>query len=368
MANTRYAPAVVFDRTAAPEDSAEPPSSPGGFGSVFTDHMVTVRYRPDEGWHDAKVERFGPTALSPAAAGLHYGQTIFEGLKAYRAPDDRVLLFRPDANAARFQRSARRLAMPELPGELFVQALEELVAADRRWVPSADGGSLYLRPFLVATEPFLGMRPAEEYLFCVIASPVGGVFAGGPDAISVDVAHDYARAAPGGTGSAKCGGNYAAALPALRRAVSEGYDQVVFLDAAQHRYVEELGGMNIFFVFRDGRITTPPLLDTVLAGVTRDSVITLAEEAGHQVAEAPYSVEQWRADAASGQLREVFACGTAATIAGIGRARYLGEEFAIGDGGVGPVTAGLRTRLLDLQYGRAEDVHGWVRVVPRPYR
>jgi len=217
---------------------------------------------------------------------------------------------------------------------------------------------------MVATEPFLGMRPAEEYLFCVIASPVGGVFAGGPGAISVDVSHDYARAAPGGTGSAKCGGNYAAALPALRRAVSSGYDQVVFLDAARHRYVEELGGMNIFFVFREGRIATPPLLDTVLAGVTRDSVITLAEEAGHRVVEAPYTVEQWRDDAATGQLREVFACGTAATIVGIDRVRYLDEEFTVGDGGVGPITAGLRTRLLDLQYGRATDVHNWTRVLP----
>lgn len=367
MTNTRYAPDLVFERqigSAAPRDSAEPPSGASGFGSVFTDHMVTIRYRPDEQWHGARVERFGSMTVSPAAAGLHYGQAIFEGLKAYRAPDDRVLLFRPDANAARFRRSARRLAMPEIPSELFIRAVEQLVAADRRWVPSTDGGSLYVRPFMVATEPFLGMRPAEEYLFCVIASPVGGVFAGGPGAISVDVSHDYARAAPGGTGSAKCGGNYAAALPALRRAVSSGYDQVVFLDAARHRYVEELGGMNIFFVFREGRIVTPPLLDTVLAGVTRVSVITLAEEAGHRVVEAPYTVEQWRDDAATGQLREVFACGTAATIVGIDRVRYLDEEFTVGDGGVGPITAGLRTRLLDLQYGRATDVRNWIRVLP----
>lgn len=367
MTDTRYAPDLVFERqigSAVPRDCLEPLSGGRGFGSVFTDHMVTIRYRAGEGWHGARVERFGSMTVSPAAAVLHYGQAIFEGLKAYRAPDDRVLLFRPDANAARFQRSARRLAMPELPSELFIRAVEELVTADRHWVPSTDRGSLYLRPFMVATEPFLGMRPAEEYLFCVIASPAGGVFAGGPGAIAVDVSHEYARAAPGGTGSAKCGGNYAAALPALRDAVSSGYDQVVFLDAAQHRYVEEMGGMNIFFVFHDGRITTPPLLDTVLPGITRDCVLTLADEAGHRVVEAPYTIEQWRDDAAAGQLREVFACGTAATIAGIGRVRYRDEEFAIAGGGTGPITARLRTRLLDLQYGRTTDIHNWTRILP----
>jgi branched-chain amino acid aminotransferase len=366
VTTTRYDTNLVFERqtgSAAPRDSAEPPPGGRGFGSVFTDHMVTIGYRADGGWHSPRVERFASMTVSPAAAGLHYGQTIFEGLKAYRAPDDRVLLFRPEANAARFQRSARRLAMPELPSELFIRALEELITADRQWVPSTDRGSLYLRPFMVATEPFLGMRPAEEYLFCVIASPVGAVFAGGRGAISVDVSHEYARAAPGGTGSAKCGGNYAASLIAYQRAVSSGCDQVVFLDAARHSYVEELGGMNIFFVFSDGRIATPPLLDTVLAGVTRDSVIALADEAGHQVVEAPYTVEQWRTDASTGRLREVFACGTAATIVGIDRVRHHNEEFTIGDGGIGPITARLRSRLLDLQYGRATDVRNWTRVL-----
>jgi branched-chain amino acid aminotransferase len=367
VTTTGYGPSFVFERqvgSAVPRDCVEPLAGGGGFGSVFTDHMVTIGYRAGEGWHGARVERFGLMAVSPAAAVLHYGQAIFEGLKAYRAPDGRVLLFRPEANAARFRRSARRLAMPEMPSELFVRAVEELVTADRRWVPSTDGGSLYLRPFMVATEPFLGMRPAEEYLFCVIASPVGAVFAGGSGAICVDVCSDYARAAPGGTGSAKCGGNYAAALPAYRRAVSSGYDQVVFLDAVRHEHVEELGGMNIFFVFGDGRIATPPLLDTVLAGVTRDSVIALADEIGHRVVEAPYTVEQWRVDASTGQLREVFACGTAATIVGIDRVRYREEEFTVGDGGVGPITARLRSRLLDLQYGRATDVRNWTRVLP----
>lgn len=366
MTDSRPAPDLGFGRqisSAARRDSAEPPRAEGGFGSVFTDHMVTIRYRADEQWHGARVERFGSMTVSPAAAVLHYGQAIFEGLKAYRGPDDRIRLFRPDANAARFQQSARRLAMPELPCELFNQAVAELVTADRHWVPATDAGSLYLRPFMVATEPFLGMRAAEEYLFCVIASPGGAVF-GGSGAISVAVSHDYARAAPGGTGSAKCSGNYAAALLAYRRAVAAGCDQVVFLDAARQRYVEELGGMNIFFVFGDGRIATPPLLDTILAGVTRDSVIALASDAGHRVVEGPYTVDQWRQDAATGRLREVFACGTAATIVGIDRVRYRDEEFTVGDGGAGPITAQLRTRLLDLQYGRATDVRNWMRVLP----
>ncbi|MFY1671013.1 branched-chain amino acid aminotransferase [Plantactinospora sp. WMMB334] len=367
MTTTSYGPDVIFERqagSAVSRNSGEPIPSGKGFGSVFTDHMVRIGYRAGEGWHGARVERFGSVTVSPAAAVLHYGQAIFEGLKAYRAPDDRVLLFRPDANAARFQRSARRLAMPEMPSELFVRAVEELVAADRGWVPPTDRGSLYLRPFMVATEPFLGMRPAEEYLFCVIASPAGGVFSGGSGAISVDVCHDYSRAAAGGTGSAKCAGNYAASLPALHRALSSGYDQVVFLDAARQADVEELGGMNIFFVFRDGRITTPPLRDTVLAGVTRDSVIALAGAAGHPVVEAPYTIEQWRADATNGRLSEVFACGTAATIVGIDRVRHRDAEFTVGDGGAGPITARLRTQLLDLQYGRAADVRNWVRAVP----
>ena len=365
MTNTEYRSGLTFERIepAAPRDPAEPVADGAGFGSVFTDHMVSIRYRAGADWHSAKVEPFGSMAMSPAAAVLHYGQAIFEGLKAYRGPGGEVLLFRPDANAARFQRSARRLAMPELPGELFVRAVEELVTADRHWVPATDGSSLYLRPFMVATEPYLGVRPAREYLFCVIASPVQPVFAGS-GAISVEIAHDYARAAPGGTGSAKCGGNYAAALPAYSRALASGYDQVVFLDAAQRSYVEELGGMNIFFVFDDGRITTPPLSDTILAGVTRDSVIALAAEAGHEVEETPYTAEQWRHDASTGRLREALACGTAATIAGIDRVRYHGEDFTVGDGGIGPITARLRARLLDQQYGRATDVRNWMRVVP----
>jgi branched-chain amino acid aminotransferase len=339
-------------------------TSPLPFGTVFTDHMVTIRYTDSENWHGARVEPFGPIPMSPATAVLHYGQGIFEGTKAYRGVDGSALLFRPEANARRFRESARRLAMPELPENLFLQSLRELVEVDRLWIPTAADTSLYLRPYLIATEPFLGIRRPAEYLFGVIACPVGRIFASDAAPLRLWISAQYTRAAPGGTGEAKCGGNYAASLLAQVEAVEAGCDQAVFLDATSREYVEELGGMNIFFVHDDGGLVTPALTGTILAGITRDSIITLAREAGRHVEERPYSVDEWRANAASGRLREVFACGTAAAVAPVGVVCSNDGEFTIGDGHGGPVTDGLRAALVDLQRGRTHDRHGWIRRIP----
>ncbi|HEX7819978.1 MAG TPA: branched-chain amino acid aminotransferase [Sphingobium sp.] len=341
------------------EDRAALLAEPG-FGKVFTDHMVTIRYTEGQGWHDATLGPRGPIALDPAAAVLHYAQEIFEGLKAYRLPDGGIGSFRPDANARRFNQSAKRLAMPEIPEELFVESIRQIVAADAGWTPAADKGSLYLRPFMFADEAFLGVRPAKSYLYCVIASPVGGYFKGGKEAVTLWVSHDYVRAVPGGTGSAKCGGNYAASLLPQAHGIEEGCDQVLFLDAVERRYIEELGGMNIMFVMTDGSIITPPLDGSILPGITRDSLIALAGEAGYRIREERYSFEQWEEDTRSGALREAFACGTAAVITPIGEVRSRKGSFVIGNGAGGDVARMLKEKLVGIQYGRVEDTHGWL--------
>jgi branched-chain amino acid aminotransferase len=331
-----------------------------GFGRVFTDHMVTVRYADGKGWYDARVEARAPIPMDPATAVLHYAQEIFEGLKAFRVSGGGVTLFRPDANARRFGSSARRMAMAELPAQVFLDSLRALVDIDREWVPDDPEGSLYLRPFMFANEVFLGVKPSSEYLYVVIASPVGPYFkGGGVSPVAVWVTSEYTRAAPGGTGAAKCGGNYATSLLAQAEAIEHGCDQVVFLDGVERTYVDELGGMNIFFVLDDGSLITPPL-GTILPGITRDTVMTLAAEHGHEVREEPYSFDRWRADAASGRLREVFACGTAAVLTPIGTVRSTAGEFVVGQGGTGAVTARLRQTLVDIQRGRVADTHGWV--------
>ncbi|MET8230452.1 branched-chain amino acid aminotransferase [Micromonospora sp. NPDC005298] len=331
-----------------------------GFGRVFTDHMVTVRYADGKGWYDARIEARAPIPMDPASAVLHYAQEIFEGLKAYRTTDGGVTTFRPDANAARFVTSAQRMAMPTLPPEVFVDSLDKLIEIDQEWIPTGEDGSLYLRPFMFATEVFLGVRPANEYLYMVIASPVGAYFTSGVKPVTVWVSPDHTRAAPGGTGAAKCGGNYAASLAAQAEAIEAGCDQVVFLDAVERRFVDELGGMNVFFVYDDDSVVTPPLSGTILPGITRDAIMTLAGEAGHRVEERPVSFADWQADAASGRLREVFACGTAAVITPIGGVRFPDGEFLIGGGEPGRVTMSLRQQLVDIQRGKAADPHGWV--------
>jgi branched-chain amino acid aminotransferase len=331
-----------------------------GFGKVFTDHMVSIDWLEGRGWHNAVLGPRQPLTLDPAAAVLHYAQEIFEGLKAYRLDDGAMALFRPEQNARRFNASARRLAMPEMPEDAFIEAVRQMVLADREWFPQVAGGSLYLRPFMIATEPFLGVRPAKQYKFLVIASPAGNYFKSGAPAVSIWVSQDYTRAAPGGTGAAKCGGNYAASLVPQAEAIDRGHDQVVFLDAAERRWIEELGGMNLFFVFDDGSMITPPLGGTILPGVTRDSLLTLAREEGLAVREERYSLDQWREDAGSGRLVETFACGTAAVVTPVGRIAGPDGEFTVGGGGPGQLTTRLRDRLVAIQRGSAEDRHGWV--------
>jgi branched-chain amino acid aminotransferase len=343
-----------------PSETREALIADPGFGTVFTDHMVTIDY--DEargGWQTPVIGPRQAIALDPAASVLHYAQEIFEGLKAYRHPDGALGLFRPQANAARFNASAERLAMPALPPALFIGAIRELLAADGDWYPAVEGGALYLRPFMIATEAFLGVRPAKKYKFIVIASPAGNYFKSGAKAVSIWIS-DYTRAAPGGTGAAKCGGNYAASLVPTGQAFAMGHDQVLFLDAVERRWVEELGGMNLFFVFADGTVITPPLTGTILPGITRDSLITLMRERGLSVSEAPYAIDQWRADAASGHLVEVMACGTAAVVTAVGTVAGSDGAFTIGSGGIGQTTASLRETLVGIQTGQIADRHGWV--------
>ncbi|GAA2225682.1 branched-chain amino acid aminotransferase [Streptomyces amakusaensis] len=331
-----------------------------GFGRHFTDHMVTIKWTEGVGWHDAQLTPYAPLSLDPANMTLHYAQEIFEGLKAYRRPDGSVATFRPDANAERFQRSARRLAMPELPTELFIEACDALIRQDKAWVPAHGGeASLYLRPFMIATEVGLGVRPANEYLFIVIASPAAAYFAGGVKPVSVWLSENYVRAVPGGMGFAKTGGNYAASLLAQAEAAAQGCDQVVWLDALEHRWVEEMGGMNLYFVYGD-RIVTPELTGSLLAGITRDSLLKLAKDLGHESAESRISTDDWRRDTENGTLTEVFACGTAAVITPIGLVKSAGGEWTQSAGEPGAVTMKLREALLDIQRGTAADTHGWM--------
>jgi branched-chain amino acid aminotransferase len=346
-----------------PEAQREAILSSPGFGRYFTDHMVTIEWTEGRGWHDAQLVPYGPVQLDPATMSLHYGQEIFEGLKAYRRADGSIATFRPEMNARRFQRSARRLAMPELPEELFLAAIEALVEQDQQWVPGHDEMSLYLRPFMFSTEVGLGVKPASSYLFMLIASPAGAYFHGGIKPVSVWLSKEYVRAAPGGTGEAKCAGNYAASLIAQAQAAEQGCDQVVWLDAEERRWVEEMGGMNLYFVYGSGdsaRLVTPELTGALLPGVTRSSIIQVAADLGLAASEERISVDDWRDGNADGSITEVFACGTAAVITPVGRVRHSAGEWQVGDGNPGPVTQRLRETLLGIQHGRAVDSHGWM--------
>jgi len=331
-----------------------------GFGKLFSDHMVMIDYVEGKGWHNATIGPRQPISLDPAASVLHYAQEIFEGMKAYRQDDGSIALFRPEANARRFNDSADRMAMPRIPEKLFLEAVREQVTADIDWFPTVDGGALYLRPFMFASEAFLGVRPATEYKFMVIASPAGNYFKSGVPAVKIWVSQDYVRAAKGGTGAAKTGGNYAASLVPQAEAIKQGCDQVVFLDAVSRKWIEELGGMNLFFVMEDGSVITPPLTGTILPGITRDSLIQLLREEGLTVREELYSIDQWRDDANSGKLLETMACGTAAVVTPVGTVASHDDEFTIGGGGPGQLTSKLRERLVGIQRGSVADRHGWV--------
>ncbi|QTE28685.1 branched-chain amino acid aminotransferase [Pengzhenrongella sicca] len=331
------------------------------FGTVFTDHMVRIGWSVDAGWHDRRVVKYGPLLLDPASAVLHYGQEIFEGLKAYQHADGSVWSFRPEANAARFAASARRLALPVLAAEDFLGALVALVRTDVDWIPTGDETSLYLRPFMYASEKFLGVRPSLEAEFLVIASPVGPYFGGAVAPVSIWVAQDYHRASQGGTGAAKCGGNYAASLLPQQEAYDHGCEQVCFLDAATSTAIEELGGMNVFVVHADGSVSTPELTGSILEGVTRSSIIALLTDAGHEVRERQILLADLLAGIADGSVAEVFACGTAAVVTPIGRLKGTDFDLTVADGAAGAVTTSVRAELTDIQYGRAADRHGWLR-------
>ncbi|MGO2654498.1 MAG: branched-chain amino acid aminotransferase [Pseudoclavibacter sp.] len=333
-----------------------------GFGVNFSDHMVTIDYSQDKGWHDAQVLPYGPLSVDPAASVFHYAQEIFEGLKGFRHDDGSVWTFRPDRNAHRFQRSAERLALPQLPVDTFVQSLKELVEVDADWVPDAEGEkSLYLRPFMIATEVFLGVHSAHEVKYVLIASPAGPYFKDGVKPVNIWLSTDFSRAALGGTGEAKCGGNYAASLEPQEEAYRNGCSQVLFLDAETHTNVDELGGMNIMFVTKDGRLVTPKLTGSILHGVTRESVLQLAEEEfGLKTEETSVSLDWWRDGVASGEITEIFACGTAAVINPLAELRSPDFTIAAPAETAGKITAGLRKALTDIQFGRVEDKRGWL--------
>ncbi|PAT07278.1 branched chain amino acid aminotransferase [Corynebacterium hadale] len=333
------------------------------FGQEFTDHMVSIEWTEEKGWHDAQVRPYGPVSLDPATNVFHYGQAIFEGLKAYRHADGSISTFRPEQNAKRMQHSAHRLAMPELPEELFIESLRQLVSIDKAWVPEAGGeAALYLRPFMIGTEKTLGVKPSHSYTFYVIASPAGAYFSGGVKPVSVWVSKEYVRAAPGGTGDAKFAGNYAGSLLAQAEAQEKGCDQVVWLDAIERKYIEEMGGMNLMFVEGSGddaKLVTPALSGSLLAGITRKSLLQVAEDVGLGTEERKITVEQWREGVENGTITETLACGTAAVLTPVGRVRSADGEFTINNNEVGPITMSLRERLRGIQNGSVEDTHGW---------
>ena len=333
----------------------------GGFGKYYTDNMVVAEWSEAAGWQDAVLKPYGPITLDPATAVFHYGQEIFEGMKAYTQPDGSISLFRPEANAARFARSAARLALPEMPVDFFVETVEALVKQDRNWVPNNVGESLYIRPFMIATEVGLGVRPSNKAMYLLIATPASAYF-NPTKAVTVWISTEYVRAAPGGTGEAKCGGNYAASLVAQKQAATQGCDQVVWLDANERRWVEEMGGMNLYFVKGSGdnaTIVTPKLTGNLLPGITRDSILTVAADLGYKVEEVMLSIDDWRDGVASGEITEIFACGTAAVVSPIGAAKSAHGTWMTGDGNPGPITGKIRQTLLGIQHGTIEDKHGW---------
>ncbi len=337
----------------------------GGFGKYYTDHMVVCEWTEKDGWAEPELKPYGPLSLDPATAVFHYGQEIFEGMKAYRQPDGSISLFRPDANSKRFANSAKRLALPEMPDVLFLETVETLVKQDAGWVPNNVGESLYIRPFMIATEVGLGVRPTNKATYILIATPAGAYF-DPSKAVSVWNSTEYVRAVQGGTGEAKCGGNYAASLVAQKAAAQEGCDQVVWIDAKERKWVEEMGGMNLYFVKGKGteaRVITPKLTGTLLPGITRDSILSVAKDLGYKVEEVMLSIDDWRDGVASGEITEIFACGTAAVVSPVGSAKSTMGTWVTGDGQPGVITMQIRNHLLAIQHGTTPDTHGWVRKV-----
>jgi branched-chain amino acid aminotransferase len=329
-----------------------------GFGKLFTDHMFMMNYEKDRGWFDPRVVPYRKLELDPAAMALHYGQEIFEGLKAYRGRDGRLYLFRAPDNFHRMNRSAARLCMPQLDVNLVMEGLKRLILLDQDWIPRSPGTSLYIRPTMIATDPFLGVRPGHRYLFYIIVGPVGAYYKEGLNPVKIYVEDKYIRAAVGGIGEAKTAGNYAASLLATEEAQKKGFTQVLWLDAVERRYVEEVGTMNIFFVI-DDEVITAPLNGSILPGVTRDSVIRILKDRGIKVSERPLAIDEITAAAQDGRLKEAFGAGTAAIISPVGRFTYKGRDFPVAGGGMGELSHRLYDEIVAIQYGEKDDPYGW---------
>jgi branched-chain amino acid aminotransferase len=352
---------VTKNQSPTPDSEREAIIANPTFGTHFSDHQVVIVWEKTEGWHSAEVLPYGPILMDPSSAVLHYGQEVFEGIKAYRHQDGSIWTFRPDKNALRLQRSAKRMALPELPAELFVESLRQLIAVDGAWVPQPTGEkTLYIRPFEIAAENFLGVRAAERVEYRVIASPVGPYFPGGVKPVSIWIALDSARAGKHGTGEAKTGGNYAAGVLAQQEGYDQGCSQVMYLDAETSTYVEELGGMNLFFVYKNGSVVTPSLDGTILHGITRDSIVTLLKDSGREVQERKITLEEVRKSIQSGDITEVFACGTAAVVTPVGLFKSREEEISIGNNEPGALTVAMREELTGIQYGTVKDRHNWM--------
>lgn len=334
------------------------PENPLVFGTIFTDHMYVMEYSTEKGWHDPAIMPYQPITLDPSAMVFHYGQEMFEGLKAYKTEDGRILLFRPDKNAERAVNSNRRLMIPEIPVEDFINGVKTLVELDQAWIPTKEGTSLYVRPFVIATDPFLGVRPSNTYKFIIILSPVGAYYPEGLNPVKIWIEDEYVRAVRGGIGEAKAGGNYVASMAAQVKAHEEGYSQVLWLDGVERKYIEEVGAMNIFFKI-NGTVVTPVLNGSILPGVTRNTCIELCKEWGLPVEERRISVDELEEAARTGALEEVWGTGTAAVISPVGHLRYVNDVFQIGDGGIGEISQRLYDTVTGIQLGKIQDTHGW---------
>ncbi len=348
---------IKIEKTTTPKEKPKK-GDKLGFGHIFTDHMFVMNYTEGKGWHDARIVPFSNISLSPAAMVYHYGQEMFEGMKAYKGEDGKAYLFRPDMNAKRTNNTNDRLCIPRIPEDDFVQAVNAVVDVDRDWIPEGEGESLYIRPFIIATDEFLGVAPSKTYLFMIILSPSGAYYASGLAPVGIWIEDEYVRAVKGGMGFAKTGGNYAASLIAQVKAHDDGYSQVLWLDGVERKYIEEVGAMNIVFKI-NGKIVTPMLNGSILPGVTRDSVIKMCKHLGYEVEERKISVDELVSAAKSGELEEVFGTGTAAVISPVGKLRYKDDVMVIGDGNIGPVSQKLYDTLTGIQWGKIDDPMGW---------
>jgi branched-chain amino acid aminotransferase len=346
---------IKITRTSAPKAK---PTGKLGFGKIFTDHMFMMNYTEGVGWHDARIEPYHKLEFAPSCMVFHYGQEMFEGLKAYKGENGKCYLFRPDMNAKRTNDTNDRLCIPHIPEEDFVQAVKAVVSIDKDWIPTEPGTSLYVRPFIIATDEYLGVAPSKEYLFIIILSPSGAYYASGLEPVGIWIEDEYVRAVKGGMGFAKTGGNYAASLIAQVKAHDSGYAQVLWLDGVHRKYIEEVGSMNIFFKI-DGKIVTPMLNGSILPGITRNSVITLCKDWGYEVEERLVSVDELIEAQKSGKLEEVFGTGTAAVISPVGKLRFMDDVMVIGDGSIGKVSQRLYDTVTGIQTGKVEDKFGW---------